>query len=62
MVFAALLVFLVLVALAWWAVMRLLKDDGFPVRASLDKGGSVSPVGLGPAKDRNAGQTWDPEL
>jgi hypothetical protein len=62
MVIVALLVFLVLVALAWWVVMRWLNNDGFPVRASLDEGGSAPPGGLGQAKDRNVAQTWDPEL
>jgi hypothetical protein len=55
-------VFIVLVALGWWVVMRWLNNDGFPVRRSLDQGRSVQPDGLGQAKDRNVAQTWDSEL
>jgi hypothetical protein len=62
MAFVALAVFVVLIALAWWVVMRLLRDDGYPVRAALGEDSSVPPTGLGPSKARNVGQTWDPEL
>lgn len=78
MVIAALVVFVVLIALVWWAVMRRLKDDGVPVRASLEEDGSVRKWsaeqerehvtkpppdgGLERAKDRNAAQTWGPGL
>jgi len=62
MVFAALGVFLVLVALAWLVVMRWLNNDGFPVRAALDEDGSAPPAGPGRTKTHNVAQTWDPEL
>jgi hypothetical protein len=74
----ALLVLVVVIALVWLVVLRWLKDDGFPVRASLEEAGSVpewSPgterereghaathQGLCQAKDRNAARTWDPGL
>jgi len=67
----ALLVLVVLVALVWLVVLRRLKDDGFPVRASLAERGSVprdpeehaaAHKGLDQAKDRDAAQTWDPGL
>jgi hypothetical protein len=74
MIFVVLAVFLVLLALAWLLVKRRLDDDGFPVRTSLEEDGSVPPAsrgresyaagdkGLGQAKDRNVGQSWDPGL
>jgi hypothetical protein len=74
MIFVVLVLFVVLLALAWLAVMRWLNDDGFPVRESLEEDGSVPPSspgrppyvaggkGPGQAKDRNAARTWDPGL
>ncbi len=78
MVIVALVVFVVLLALVWWAVMRRLRADGVPVRASLEEDGSVrtwsaeqerehvtepsQAGGLERAKDRNAAQTWGPGL
>ncbi len=78
MVLAALVVFVVVIALVWLAVMRLLNDDGTPVRAALEEDGSIrkwsaqrdrqqgehvaTDQRLGEAKDRNVGQTWGPGL
>jgi hypothetical protein len=77
-VLAALVVFVVVIALVWLAVMRLLNDDGTPVRAALEEDGSIrkwsaqrdreqgvhvaTDKRLGEAKDRNVGQTWGPGL
>jgi hypothetical protein len=77
-VLVALVVLVVLIALVWLAVMRSLKDDGIPVRASLEEDGAIREWSaqqdreqeehvatgqrLGQAKDRNVAQTWDPEL
>jgi hypothetical protein len=77
-VLAALVFMVVLIVLAWLLVMRLVKDDDIPVRATLDEDGSTgkSPAqrdreqeehvatnpGLGRAKDHDVAQTWDPEL
>lgn len=78
MVLVALVVFVALIALVWLVVMRLLNDDGAPVRATLEEDASIRkwsaqrdrgqgehvPTGkrLGQAKDRNVGQTWGPGL
>ena len=78
MVIAALVVFVVLIALLWLAVMRWLKDDGIPVRATLEEDGAIrkwsaerergqeehvaTGKGLDRAKDRNVAQTWGPGL
>jgi hypothetical protein len=71
-------VLVALLALLWLVVMRWLKDDGSPVRVSLEEDGSVRKGsaerereqvshaapgrGLDQAKDRNVGQTWGPGL
>ena len=78
MVAAALVVFVVLIALVWLAVMRSLNNEGIPVRAALEEDGAIrewsaqqdreqevhaaTEKRLGRAKDRNVAQTWDPEL
>ena len=78
MVVVAVVVLVVLLALLWLAVMRWLKNDGVPVRASLEEDGSIRAwsaerereqvsdaapgKGLDRAKDRNVGQTWGPGL
>jgi hypothetical protein len=77
-VLVALVVLVVLIALVWVAVMRSLRDDGIPVRATLEEDGAIRKLSaqrdpgqeehlatgqrLGQAKDRNVAQTWDPEL
>jgi hypothetical protein len=77
-VIVALVLFVVLIGLVWLAVMRLLNDDGAPVRATLEEDASIrkwsaqrdreqgehvaTDKRLGQAKDRNVGQTWGPGL
>jgi hypothetical protein len=77
-VIVAVLVLVALIALLWLVAMRWLRDDGVPVRASLDADGSIRawsaeqereqvshPApggGLDRAKDRNVAQTWGPGL
>jgi hypothetical protein len=77
-VLAALVVLVVLIALVWLAVMRSLRDDGMPVRATLEEDGAIPKRSaqrdreqeehvatgrpLGRAKARHVAQTWDPEL
>lgn len=78
MVIVAVLVLIALLGLLWLVVMRWLRDDGVPVRASLDEDGSIRAWsadrereqmghaapggGLDRAKDRNVAQTWGPGL
>jgi hypothetical protein len=78
MQFVAVGVLVVLVALVWLVVMRWLRDDGVPVRASLEEdgstrkwsaergrrpaGGATSDGGVDRAKDCNVAQTWGPGL
>ena len=78
MVIAALLALIVVIALLWLVGMRLLRDDGVPVRAALEEDGSIRKwsaeherehvalaardAGLDRAKDRNVAQTWGPGL
>jgi hypothetical protein len=73
---AALVVLVALIALAWLVVMRRLKDDGLPVRTSLEEDETVRewPAerepeqeyapgrGLERSKDRDVARTWDPGL
>jgi hypothetical protein len=40
-VIGGLVVLVVLIALVWWVVMRSLRDDGIPVRASLEEDGAI---------------------
>jgi hypothetical protein len=74
----ALFVFVVLIALVWFAVMRRLNDDGIPVRATWEEDGEIRTWSaererqqeghgatenrLDRAKDRNVAQTWGPGL
>jgi hypothetical protein len=55
----ALVVVLLSIPVAWLVVLRLLKDDGMPVRASLEEDVDK---GLGRAKGRSVAQPSNPEL
>lgn len=74
----AVVVLVMVIGLLWLVVTRWLKDDGIPVRASLEEDGSIREWSaeqereqvshaapgkrLDEAKDRNVGQTWGPGL